>query len=118
MSVYEPNWVGLRVRSEVLSERAVWLRSVKHPDLGARLWDLLDDLGCDVLDRVEELSVWRSLPTLELVAGLPASLDRAVEAGRVDRGDADRWVIEQRQRDAAGEFYALMPKIQVIATKR
>ena len=118
VSVYEPNWVGLRVRSEVLPERAVWLRSVKHPDLGARLWDLLDDLGCDVLDRVEELSVWRSLAKLELVAGLPASLDRAVEAGRVDRGDADRWVAEQRQRDAAGEFYALMPKIQVIATKR
>jgi len=118
VSVYEPNWVGLRVRSQVLAERAAWLGSVKHPDLGARLWDLLDDLGCDVLDRVEELSVWRSLATLELVAGLPASLDRAVEAGRVDRGDADRWITEQRQRDAAGEFYALMPKVQVIATKR
>ena len=52
------------------------------------------------------LSVWRSLATLELVAGLASSLDRAVEAGRVDRGDADRWVTEQRGRDTAGEFYA------------
>jgi hypothetical protein len=62
--------------------------------------------------------VWRSLATLERVAGFPASVERAVAAGRVDRGDADHWVVEQRRRDAAGEFYALMPKIQVIATKR
>jgi SAM-dependent methyltransferase len=51
VTVFEPNWASFRVRSEVLSERATWLTFVKHPDVGARLWELLDDLGCDVLDR-------------------------------------------------------------------
>ena len=118
VTVFEPDWGSFVVRSDVLPERATWITSVKHPDVGARLWDLLEDLGCDVLDRVEELSVWRSLATLERVAGFPAAVERAVAAGRVDRGDADRCVGEQRQREAIGQFYALIPKIQFIAMKR
>jgi hypothetical protein len=115
--VFEPDWARFTVRSRVLPERATWMTSVKHPDVGAGLWELLENLGCDVLDRVEELSVWRSLATLERVAGFPTAVDRAVAAGRVDRDDADRWVNEQREREAAGQFYALMPKIQVVAKK-
>jgi SAM-dependent methyltransferase len=118
VTVFEPDWTSLRVKSEILPEPAGWLSSVKHPDLGAQLWDMLEEHGCDVLDRVEELSVWRSLATLERVAGFPTAVDRAVTAGRVDRADAERWVDEQRQREVTGRFYALMPKIQVIATKR
>jgi SAM-dependent methyltransferase len=118
ITVYEPNWAGLRVRSEVLPEPAGWLSSAKHPDIGARLWELLENAGCDVADRVEELSAWRSLATLERVAGFPDAVDRAVNAGRVERAGARRWVREQRQRDARGQFFALMPKIQVIATRR
>jgi len=116
--VIEPDWTRFTVRSQVLPGRATWITSVKHPDVGARLWQLLENLGCDVLDRVEELSVWRSLATLERVAGFPASVDRAVAAGRLDRDDADRWVSEQQQREATGQFYALMPKMQVVAKKR
>jgi SAM-dependent methyltransferase len=118
LSVFEPDWESLVVTSDVLPQRATWITSVKHPDIGGRLWELLENLGCDVLDRVEELSAWRSLATLERVAGFPAAVERAVVAGRVDRDDADRWVDEQRQREAAGQFYALMPKIQLIAMKR
>jgi SAM-dependent methyltransferase len=116
--VFEPDWTSFTVRSDGLPECASWITSAKHPDVGSRLWELLESLGCDVLDRVEELSVWRSLATLERVAGFPASVDRAIAAGRVDRGNAHRWVGEQRQREAVGQFYALMPKIQVVATKR
>jgi SAM-dependent methyltransferase len=118
VTVFEPDWGSFSVRSDVLPERATWITSAKHPDIGARLWELLESLGCDVLDRVEELSVWRSIAKLERVAGFPGAVDRAVAAGRVDRGDADRWVREQRQRETVGQFYALMPKVQVIATKR
>jgi len=118
VTVCEPDWASLRVSSEVLSDDAGWLTSAKHPDVGARLWEMLEEQGCDVLDRVEELSVWRSLARLERVAGFPAAVDRAVAGGRVGRTDADRWVEEQRQREATGQFYALMPKIQIIATKR
>jgi SAM-dependent methyltransferase len=118
ITVFEPDWSSLRVKSDVLPECAGWISAAKHPDIGAKLWELIDDLGCDVLDRVEELSVWRSLGTLERVAGFPLAVQRAVAAGRIQRADADRWIDEQLRREEAGQFYALMPKIQVVATKR
>ena len=118
VTVFEPDWSAFRVKSEVLSDRVGWLSAAKHPDIGAKLWELMDELGCDVLDRVEELSVWRSLGTLKRVAGFPLAVERAVAAGRIRRADADRWIDEQLRREAAGEFFALMPKILVVATKR
>ena len=118
VTVFEPDWSSFAVRSDVLPECASWITSARHPDMGARLWTLLEEHGCDVVDRVEELSVWRSLATLELVADFPASVDRAVATGRLGRRDADEWIREQRQRDATGQFYAVISKIQVIATKR
>jgi SAM-dependent methyltransferase len=118
LTVFEPDWNSFEVRSDVLPHRAGWITSVRHPDIGARLWNLLEEEGCEVLDRVEELSVWRSLATLQQVADFPASVERAVAAGRILARDATRWVREQRERDAARRFYALMPKIQLIATKR
>jgi hypothetical protein len=117
VSVFEPDWASLAVKSSVLPERASWLSSVRHPGMGARLWQLLEERGCVVLDRVEELSVWRSLAVLERVADFPASVERAAVAGRISGQDAKRWVDDQRQRDAAGEFYATMPKILMIARK-
>jgi SAM-dependent methyltransferase len=118
VTAFEPDWSSFSVCSDVLPECASWITSARHPDMGARLWELLEEHGCDVVDRVEELSVWRSLATLEQVADFPASVDRAVAAGRLERHDADEWIREQRQRDAAGRFYAVIPKIQVIATRR
>jgi ubiquinone/menaquinone biosynthesis C-methylase UbiE len=118
VTVFEPDWTRFEISSDVLSANARWLTSVKHPDIGARLWDLLEESGCDVLDRVEELSVWRSLVTLERVTGFAAAVDRAVAAGRLDRGDADRWIHEQRALEAVGRFRARIPKVLVVATKR
>lgn len=118
VTVFEPDWTRFEISSEVLSANAGWITSVKHPDIGARLWDLLEESGCDVLDRVEELSVWRSLVTLEKVIGFPTAVDRAVAAGRLDRREADRWILEQRALDAAGRFRAGIPKFLVVAAKR
>ncbi len=118
VTVLEPDFGSFRVRSTTLPERADWISAARNPGVGARLWELLEQAGCDVLDRVEELSVWRSLARLENVAGFPMSVERAVAAGRLDATDATRWVDEQRARNAAGEFYALLPKIQVVAQKR
>jgi SAM-dependent methyltransferase len=118
VTVFEPDWTRFEIVSDVLSTNARWITSVKNPDIGARLWGLLEDSGCEVLDRVEELSVWRSLVTLERVTGFAAGVDRAVAAGRLDRGAADRWVREQRALEAAGEFRARLPKVLVVAIKR
>jgi hypothetical protein len=57
VTAFEPDWSSFAVRSDVLPECASWITSARHPDMGARLWKLLEEQDCDVLDRVEELSV-------------------------------------------------------------
>ncbi len=118
LTAFEPDWSSFTVVSDVMDDGAGWISSARHPDAGARLWELVEAAGCTVLDRVEELSVRRSLATLERVAGFPLSVERAVAAGRVDREAAREWVVEQRERDAAGRFEARIRKIHVTATKR
>lgn len=118
VTAFEPDWTSFTVASDVMDEAASWISNVKHPDAGARLWELLETAGCDVLDRVEELSVWRSLGTLERVAGFPLSVERAVAAGRVDCEVADAWIAEQRERDITGRFEARIRKVHVTAQKR
>jgi SAM-dependent methyltransferase len=118
LTVFEPDWTRFEIASE-LSPRvpAGALVSVRHPNIGQQLWPLIEATGCDVVDRVEELSVWRSLQTFERVHGFPRNIERAVAAGRLDPGLATRWVAEQRERQAAGIFRASIPKILVVATK-
>jgi SAM-dependent methyltransferase len=117
LTVFEPNWAGFTVRSGSGDERSGWLSVVCHPEIGGSLWYLVEAAGCTVLDRVEELSVWRSLDVLDEVIGLERSITHAVENGRVSREKADRWVREQRARDALGHFYATMPKVMFVATR-
>ena len=71
-----------------------------------------------MLDRVEELSVWRSLEVLDRVVGLAVSVEQAVAASRIDRLAAERWLDEQRAREARGEFSATMRKVMIVAAKR
>ena len=61
--------------------------------------------------------MWRSLATLERVTGFPASVDRAVAGGRLGARVAQRWVEEQRQRDASGRFEAKVAKVLVVARR-
>jgi hypothetical protein len=96
VTVLEPDLARLEVTSDVLAPGAGWLSGVAHPVVGGELWRLVEEAGCQVLDRVEELSVWRSLATLESVTGFPASVDRAVAVGPLGAGVAQSWVEEQR----------------------
>jgi SAM-dependent methyltransferase len=118
LTVFEPNWGGFTVRSESGDERCGWVCSARHPYVGAALWDLLEAAGCVVLDRVEELSVWRSLDVLDGTVGLDRSIGHAVQNGRVSQHVADRWLGEQRTRDALGIFYATMPKVLLVAGRQ
>lgn len=118
ITVFEPDWSSLTIRSEVLPGPVFWISQARHPDVGGQLWDLLEDAGCEILDRIEELSVWRSLRTLEQVAGFPAAVDRAVAAARLDPDDAYAWISEQRRLDGDGQFHATIAKILVVATRR
>ena len=115
VTMFEPDWLRFEVASDVLTKNAGWISGAAHPGIGGRLWELLEEAGCEVLDQVEELSVWRSLSTMERVAGFPACVERAVVAGRVTRGAAEEWIQEQRRRDADGRFEAVMPKVLIVA---
>jgi SAM-dependent methyltransferase len=117
VTVFEPNWGDFRVRTEAGDERCSWICAARHPDVGSTLWELLERAGCVVLDRVEELSVWRSLAVLDGTVGLDRSIANAVEHRRVSETAARRWLDGQRARDAREEFYATMPKVLVVAQK-
>ena len=118
LTVYEPDWSSFRVRGPAGDEVAEWISNVRHPAVGGALWDLFETAGVDVLDRVEERSVWRSLETLDRAIGLDLSVERAVRAGRIGRADADRWVSDQRARESGGEFRSTLAKILVVGQKR
>jgi SAM-dependent methyltransferase len=117
ITVFEPDWSRFEVASDVLPQRAGWISGARQPGVGGQLWQLLEQAGCAVLDQVEELSVWRSLATLEDVAAFPDSVDRAVDRGQLSHSEAQRWIAEQRERAAANRFLATIPKILVAAQK-
>jgi SAM-dependent methyltransferase len=116
LTVFEPDWTRFEIASDLWQDVAGSLVSVRHPGIGAQLWELVEAAGADVLDQVEELSVWHSLDILERVSGFPRNVERAVAAGRLEPELATRWVAEQRERQAAGTFRASIPKILVVAT--
>jgi SAM-dependent methyltransferase len=117
ITAFEPDWNVFRVRAAADDELCGWICSARHPGVGGTLWELLEASGCVVVDRVEELSIWRSLDVLDRVVGLAPSLERAVVAERVSRARADGWLREQQERDASGEFFAAMTKVLVVARK-
>jgi SAM-dependent methyltransferase len=117
LTVFEPNWPGFTVRSESGDEGCGWLSVVRHPEIGGSLWSMIEAAGCSVLDRVEELSVWRTLDVLDDTIGLERSIAHAVENGRISSAAADGWLREQRALDERGDFYATMPKILIVATR-
>ena len=118
VSVFEPDWSRYTVRTDAGDEPAGWLSNARHPEVGGRLWSLLEAVGCDVMDRVEELSVWRTLAELDQAIGIDTAILRAVEAGRISAAGADDWLAHQRERDAHDEFRSTIPKILVVAMKR
>jgi SAM-dependent methyltransferase len=118
LTVFEPDWGAFRVRGERGDEITSWIANVRHPDVGAALWTLVEEAGLEVLDRVEELSVWRRLDVLDHVIGVEASVQRAVDADRISDDEARAWLDEQRDRDARGHFSAFMRKVMVVARQR
>jgi ubiquinone/menaquinone biosynthesis C-methylase UbiE len=118
LTAFEPAWDGFKVHGDDGDELCGWITGVRHPGIGSDLWALLESAHCDVLDRVEELSVWRSLDTVDRVTNLETSVERAVAAQRISKQDADEWVAQQRSRTALGTFRATMPKVLIVARKQ
>ncbi len=117
LTVFEPDWSSYLVRDGDEMAATEWLEPVRHADAGNRLWGWVEAAGFVVLDRVEELSVWRSLDTLRSVIDLDAAITRAVANGRVDEHVATAWQARQVANDADGRFFSLMPKVQIVAER-
>ena len=118
LTVFEPDWKAFRVRSQRGDEVTSWIANVRGPEVGAALWTLVEAAGFEVLDRVEELSIWRQLEVLDRVIEVEVSVQRAVAARRIGADAARVWLDEQKDRDERGRFYATMPKIMIVARKQ
>ena len=116
LTVFEPDWSQLQYTTGDDVESAAWLTGVPQPGIGGELWERIESAGCRVLDRVEELSVWRSLAVLDSVLG-PGAVERAVLAGRIDPDRATEWLAVQRQREAEGRLLGTIPKVLIVAEK-
>jgi len=117
LTVFEPDWSRYLVRDDGEMASTAWLAPVRHSDAGSRLWGWVEAAGFNVLDRVEELSVWRQLDTLRSVIDLDAAIVRAIAAGRIDKSAASDWHDRQEANDARGEFLSLMSKVQIVAER-
>jgi SAM-dependent methyltransferase len=118
LTVFEPDWSGYRVRDHGDLVSAGWLAPVAQPDAGGRLWEWVEASGFVVKDRVEELSVWRSLDTLRTVIDLDRAIAVSVAAGRIDARAATDWLARQDENQKRHEFFSLMPKVQIVAERR
>jgi SAM-dependent methyltransferase len=118
VTAYERDWSRFLVGEDAGEVTTGWIAGSRHPGIGGDLWRLLEEAGCDVMDRVEELSIWRSLETLDAVIGLENSVRQAVGSGRIEAGEAQRWIQRQTARHARGVSRTLVPKVLVVAVKR
>jgi ubiquinone/menaquinone biosynthesis C-methylase UbiE len=113
LTIFEPDWSSLTVNASPVSGN--WVSAAKHPGIGRMIGALLTDVGCVVVDRVEERSRW-SFSDFERITSLASGVDRAIAGGHTSRLEADQWMAEQRRRAAAGDFCAEMAKILWVAT--
>jgi SAM-dependent methyltransferase len=117
LTVFEPDWTTLRIPSDQFGDDATWLANVKQPEIGATLWDLVERAGCDVLDRVEELSVWTSLPLAERLISVSAGVQRAVRRGRFTEEQGVAWLAEQQDKERDRRFRGTIAKVLIVARK-
>jgi SAM-dependent methyltransferase len=117
LTAFEPDWTQLQIPSDRFGSDATWLANVKQPQIGATLWDLVEGAGCEVVDRVEELSVWTSLALAERLISVSAGLRRAVRAGRFTEEQAATWLAEQQQKEREGRFRGTVAKVLIVARK-
>ena len=113
LTLSEPDWSTLRVNGAPLPDG--WVTMARHPDIGGALGELLECLGCELHDRVEERSWW-SYDTFARLTNIETLLQRAVARGLASESTAREWLAEQRRRAEAGVFRAEIAKILWVAS--
>jgi SAM-dependent methyltransferase len=118
LTVFEPDWTSMRVVSDRFDEDARWLANVRHPDIGAKLSEVVERAGAAVADVVEEHSIWHSLARAQVGINVEAALARRVQDGSMSQADATAWWNEQHRRDRDRVFRASVTKRLVVAHAR
>jgi len=115
LAVFEPDWATLHIESSVPDGDLITssLISVRWPSLGARLVDLVEGVGLEIVDEVEERSRSGRLPHLPF--NIELLVARAIADGRVDATAAQAWRTDLEGRDAVGSFRASWTKRLVVA---
>ena len=115
LAILEPDHTSMRIDSDVDPDGLLLgtLALARHPSVGARLADLLAQLGCRVDDVIVEHSFGYELSGLPMKA--EGALARGVAAGTITDYMRTSWLAEQAERDAAGAFRASWKKILVVA---
>jgi SAM-dependent methyltransferase len=113
LTIFEPDWASLTVNGTPVP--TAWVSIARHPSIGSAVGELLRGAGCSILDRVEERSWW-TFSEFERITDIERSLHRAVGSGHMTRRHAQRWLDEQRERAAAGDFSAEIAKVLWVAT--
>jgi SAM-dependent methyltransferase len=116
VAVLEPDFSKFAVASDLVPH-GTWpaaLLTVRHPNIGAELADLLEARGLRIRDIVTESS--RGYAFGDLPVDAAQVVARAVAERRCDRWLAQRWIDEQHARTAEGTFRARWDKVLVVAT--
>lgn len=108
ITVFEPDWSSLTVNGWRVP--TAWTTLARQPSVGSEVGAMLRELGCHVLDRVEERSWW-TFPQFESITN--RALTRAGGTGGSAVGD---WITQVRASAERGEFEAEMVKVAWIAT--
>jgi SAM-dependent methyltransferase len=115
LTVFEPDWLTMRVDSDRFDDDARWFANVRQPAVGADLVGLVEQVGAQIFDVVEEHSTWPTLARAQVGINIEAALARCVDRGSMTQADAAAWLDEQRRRDRAGVFRASITKRLVVA---
>jgi SAM-dependent methyltransferase len=115
LAVFEPDWETLHIESSVPDGDSVTasLINVRWPSVGARLVELVEGVGLEIVDEVEERS--RSGRLSHLPFNIELLVGRAIADGRVDAAAARAWRADLERRDEAGSFRARWTKRLVVA---
>lgn len=108
VTVFEPDWSSLTVNGRRVP--TAWITHARHPSVGSDAGAMMQELGCFLLDRVEERSWW-TFPQFEAITR------RAVfRGGAGDESAVREWFDEVRVSHARGTFAAEMTKVLWVAT--
>lgn len=115
LAVLEPDYSTFLVTSDLVPDGELPGRyvSVRHPQIGGQVADLLRSRGCRIDDIVTEVSFGLSLDDLPQDARVLTQ--RGVDAGDLAPALREAWIREQQRRTEAGTFSATWSKILTVA---